>query len=800
MSSSAQRSTFFNVAVSSFGIGAVAVVLLVGCQGWLGGAAHRADKSSLSDGTATPPAWDTAHVRDVLAKPDGWSLRPTTVEPKQTGQASRRWRHPALEELLSEPDRLRPALPLVLADDNAVVRANAAIGLAWLGDASGKAELVAAVGSLPLAMPQRSAAAEALGALPAAECVEPLRELIDRYGDPSGEGRSRYRGALHVDLLTALARHVDAADDVRFVNALESFDAGAREAALRAWANGRSGTLADAVVVLASDEDSRVRAAAIDALARRRHPQAQRVLADGTRDLDLRVRLAAIAGLGRLGGDESVEVLQGLLDQRGEAIRAAAVSALVAAGAHRIVFDAATDKAWQVRAAAVDVLRNCPTPDGVRLARELLDDQSPEVQHRVLTAIASWPTEAAGSVLLAAMGKSGVKTRRMAAEQLAERWPAAAAFSDRASPEERAASLEELAARFQREFGHSDAGERATAVVEAPAPISPDELAQAQAAVAVLADAQAMSADRRRALDSLSALGPATVEALSVLGVDQQRHLPEVLFTDVLPQHDAVFAIIERLGAADVAVRRRAASELAERVVERPLGRLATARLAARVVHETDALVWRSLLAAVLGDPSEPAIRMAYTAIGDPSAEVRRRACENLAAQPGPRHAAVLLPAVADTNQAVAVAAIDALVAGGELNDTRPLRDILAAPNESLRAAAAAALVCFGDPAGFDALGRLAHSRDVAVRQQVAEAMGTLADRRFAPTLIRMLDDHLTVRRAALAALPQVVGHDVLQDNGQPPRNTTERIALWQKWLQKRDNQINIEPTIEESL
>ncbi len=61
-------------------------------------------------------------------------------------------------------------------------------------------------------------------------------------------------------------------------------------------------------------------------------------------------------------------------------------------------------------------------------------------------------------------------------------------------------------------------------------------------------------------------------------------------------------------------------------------------------------MVWQNVLTAVAAEGSEPAIRLAYTAIGHPAAEVRRRACEHLAAHPSPAHAEVLLPALQDAN------------------------------------------------------------------------------------------------------------------------------------------------------
>ncbi|MCX7424471.1 MAG: HEAT repeat domain-containing protein, partial [Planctomycetia bacterium] len=479
---------------------------------------------------------------------------------------------------------------------------------------------------------------------------------------------------------------------------------------------------------------------------------------------------------------------------RGEAIRAAAVSALAAAGADEPVFAAATDKAWQVRAAVANALPRWPNPRGVKLARALLDDQSMEVQRSVLVATDAWPLAQAGPVLLAALGKAPVMTRRIAIEKLAARWPEAQAFPEQGTPENRAAALADLTARFHRQFGDVEqaSGEGQAAPGDKPRPVAPEQLARAEAVLANLADPRLASADRRRALDSLAAMGPELVEALSILAVDRNQVLPEDVYTDVLPKQDPVFAALDRLRSADVIARRRAASELAERAGDHPPGRLALARLARLVAEEPDALVWRSVLAAVASDGSEPAIRLAYAAIGNPAPEVRRRACENLAARPSPRHVKVLLPALADPSQPVAGAAIAALVAGGQLDDTRPLRQLLATPNEPLRVEAAAALARFGDPSGVDALGQLAYSRDVAVRQQVAQAMGDLADPRFTPVLIRMLDDHLTVRRVALAALTKVTGHDAPHsDNQQPPRSTAEQIALWKDWFQRQDNSVD---------
>jgi hypothetical protein len=64
--------------------------------------------------------------------------------------------------------------------------------------------------------------------------------------------------------------------------------------------------------------------------------------------------------------------------------------------------------------------------------------------------------------------------------------------------------------------------------------------------------------------------------------------------------------------------------------------------------------------------------------------------------------------------------------------------------------------------------------------------MGEVGDPSFTPTLIRLLDGHLGVCRAALESLPKTVGRDVAETEGNPPENTAERIRRWKQWYQQQ--------------
>ncbi len=516
----------------------------------------------------------------------------------------------------------------------------------------------------------------------------------------------------------------DPPDDRRILKGLTSPDADARVEALRAWAETRAATLPPAVAESLRDPDPRVRTAALRAVARRRPAGVERFLAAALEDHDLPVRLAAIAALGQVGGAEAQAKLERLAADRGELVRAAVVSGLAAMDARQPVLHAKGDASWRVRLEVARALARYCDRDGEAAARDLLSDPSPAVQLQVLASVGNWPLERSGPLLLEGMSKAAYKTRQTAARQLAALWPPAAGFPVDGAPHEREKTLRQLEVRYREQF---------------------------RAASAAAAEAEARTAD------------------------PSGHSMPPELAAE-----------LQRLKSEDVTVRRRAADRLAQQARERPLGRAATTELASVAVRESDSLVWRGILATVSGDGSEPAARLAYAAIGHPSAEVRRAACEHLAAHPSPKHAQVLLPALEDPNVGVAGAAARALGAGGRLDDTEPLKRLLGSRNELVRVEAAAALARLGDPSGPAALERLAYSTDPAVRRHVALAMGQAADPTFVPTLVRLLDDQYAVRLAALESLPKVAGHEAAESRETAPRSVADQVVFWKTLLRTR--------------
>ncbi len=683
-----------------------------------------------------------------------------------------RWRYPDLDELLNRPEDRRPPFHEALSDADPIVTTNAAIALARLNDASGAAKLYEAAETPKLPLPMRCAAVEALGSLSGEEPKRLLDDLLDRYGEPpTRDSRRVYIPELHAELVAALGRHRKPPEDPRLLAALRSSSSEVRLEALRVWAGDEAAPLPDALIDLRMAGDFRLRIGVVEALAMRKHPDANRLLGEALRDHDLRVRVAAVKALGGLGDADAEAMLEELLGHHSVRLREAAVAALAALGAQEAVLKAVGDESWRVRAEVARALADFRSPEAAVAAETLLDDPSTEVHRELLTALAGWPVEQSGPVLLRAMAKESFLCRKTAHDQLAAAWPPAVSFPAEAPADRRRPVLQRLTEAFRDEFGVAEVPPVEPATDAHQPALAPEELQHVEQ---LLAEGDAKA---------LVAFGPRVIRALEVLAFERHRPIPEDVYHTVLPELQPEFALLARLETDEVLERRRAASELDALTETSPLGRLAVERLCRLVTPEPDSLVFQSALSAVAGDGSEAACRLAYAAVGHPAAEVRRRGCMHLAAHPDPKHAPVLLPVVEDESHSVVAAAVQALGACGQLPDASGLDELLRSGNESLRFEVAAALVQLDDPRGVAALERLAYSRDAAVRRGVAETMGELGDPAFTPTLIRLLDDRVSVMRAALAALPEVVGEDVAATPGGAPATTTERVRRWKAWF-----------------
>ncbi|MGD9127170.1 MAG: HEAT repeat domain-containing protein [Planctomycetia bacterium] len=766
-------------------------------------------------------------VEAILAKKGGWIGTPTPKRDKVPWN----WYHPQIEEILAWPKENDRAIRISLKKKNPISATNAAICLARLGDASGVSILLGAIRSPRLDMPLRAAAAEAFASLDSS--TQTVQKLIDEYGD----GGKAPSPTLYRELIRGLARHVDPAGDARFIKALQSKDAHVRHAAIEAWQKSQGTILPNELIYLASDQSERNRAAVMHALGTHDHPERMRYLDSGLKDMNYLVRVAAVESLGKIGSPTAVQRLQDARKSNSTIVRAAAARSLAQAGQFETALPLAKDESWQVRLAVAEVLPKNPSDRTLQIAGNLLHDRSIQVQQQTLEAIKTWPVAQSGPLLLDAIEHLSFQMRQDAITQLATLWEPAKNFPRHAPDDVRKRAILQFRAEFQKAFGITVANP--TTLVDynpsQPVAIDPELVSRAKRLIAKHNDPRCASADRYHLRQQIrNGLGPHPLAVLEYLVFEEHQDLPEEFYTTILPELDPTFDLLYQMQIEakpsvrnaqqkTLLTRRRAASKLIRMTADQKPSRLALDRLAEQMLQESDSLVWRSVLIALADNDGESMLQMVRIAIGHESAEIRRRACEWLAAHPSPDHFPLLKPVLSDPETAVKVAAVRAIVASGKLSDTEslqnmldgnqntdalaarlaqgnaampgnlnlkeiaPLKKLLGESNEELRTEVAYALAAFGDENGAQALKQLAQSRDANVRQKTAEMIGRLEDPRYTPLLINLLDDHLNVRRAALNALPKTVGHEVPAAGDRKPQTTAEIVARWKEWYANRN-------------
>ena len=645
-----------------------------------------------------------AEIERTLAGAE-WVIAPTAAKVDVTNASKPRshWRHAGLEAVLSRDDA-RARLRRALRSTDASIAATAAIGLAWLEDEQVLGRLNEAARDSSQKLSARGAAIEAIGWLDTPDADDVLAGLVEELGQFQGPARARYAPELHADLVRVLARRDAKLHAEAIETALASPAAPVRLEATRAFLNGDRAPpreLVDRVV----DDVASIRAAAIQALARAQHPEAQAAVQQGLNEYDLAVRLAAIEALGVLPAAENAAQLNELANSSVDVTRAAAVRALAHRGDAHAVIKAAGDESWRVRTAVAESLLQLSSAERFPVARALLGDASLEVQRRMVQALSKWPLDEAIPLLLAALEGKTAATRRQAAEQLQSVWPAAADLSPHASRETLAAEAARLREVWQRDYGAEVARRKESA----------------------------SSATSRPAVDPASA---------------------------------DVMAVIERLSAESVHSRRVAARELALKHADSQLSEAALLRLRELVELETDTLVWNDVLEFIGHDGRTVAADLAAMAASHPSGDVRRRACSYFGRHPGRRAVEVLLNSLADEDPSVIREAVRSLGQQQALTDFASLEAILTSTDGELRLEAAAAIARLGSPQGLPALLRLTHHADPAIRRRAAVALGeivsqqpsrhSMSDARrkeVIAELTRLLDDQGDVRRAAQASL-----------------------------------------------
>ncbi|HZZ72794.1 MAG TPA: HEAT repeat domain-containing protein [Pirellulales bacterium] len=708
---------------------AVALASLTGCQ-------FLSDRERDPAVPLAPPAaaanGPAAHPHDEPAAANEFADEHWIAAIPDKGTAAARgwrWRNLALEQwelkYADQQDQKRETLARAVRDKSSVVAANAAILLGRASDPQAMAPLLKAIEDPTLKQPLRRAAAEALGALPPKKGVLALHTALRAIERKIGLAQPAYNFDLNAELLTTLAELRTADEEPEFTRALEKSEPQARVVALERWAQPGETPLPAKALDLCQDADPRVRLAAVHALMARPSTFGEDPLLRASRDPKLEVKLAAIAALGKLHSDQARQALEQLLVRDGELVRAAAATALIEAGSPTAIFTAGADKSWRVRIAAAAGLATFQADYPLALVKKLLQDPSGDVERAAIAAIASWPLATAGPLWLAELDSSAYASRKAAAIQLAEQWPPAKDYSADAPAERRAARVIELRQKWGDQFG---------AAIGSPPSAAHREPAAAQ------------------------------IKA---------------------PELDSTLRqAISRLDSPDLAERREAVQQITQAAARQPLHDDVLAACVQKIIPSQDPTVWQAIFSALAEDRRPAVVDLACAGLSHPSADVRRRACEVLAAAGRAENAPALVASLSDAQIAVQIAAAKALGRIGTAREAKPLAELLSSSDRTVRVTAATSLLRLQPAEAAAALERLTYDRDERIRRQAAEAMGQSDNAEFVPTLIRLLDDRPSVQLAAVAGLDQLLGHDTLPPAEPDAASETadRRARRWKAW------------------
>ena len=164
---------------------AVLLPLAWGCQTMRLAALAPTTDARAKASESAPPAPTPTASSDKPSKPkdpadeevDGWNAW-AAVPPTDPAEGYR-WRHTGLEAVIARQPDERPDFASLLASENDIVAANAAISLSRLGDERGRELLVRTVRNPKLRVPLRAAAAEALAGFVDTPATAELGEFED---------------------------------------------------------------------------------------------------------------------------------------------------------------------------------------------------------------------------------------------------------------------------------------------------------------------------------------------------------------------------------------------------------------------------------------------------------------------------------------------------------------------------------------------------------------------------------------------------------------------------------------------
>jgi HEAT repeat protein len=546
------------------------------------------------------------------------------------------------------------------------------------------------------------------------------------------------------------------------------------------------------------DPDFQVRRTFIRWLGRARPEGAFELLKTQAESAELGLRQAALDSLGRLHTDAAHAELKSQSDRTRDALRAAAVHALASWGVEEIA-GFTHDRSQIVRIAVARELGHQATLDAAVLLTGLVVDSNVDVQLAAVEAVTPWSDDLAFPLLLHAMRDSSAKTRLAAFTHLSQRRKIEVDYRFDGPPNQRQAAVNAVAAAVGSSLSYMDQLLRREP--RAVSQVNAIRTAEIREHLAALIENAGDSAAAVSAHDWLRGIGPKDLPVVEAFLKEPTKTSPEAVYREVLPRISPIYAALIDLESADVAVRRRGATTLANRGQAASLTRPILLRLQERLYRETDDLVWRSAMVAIGSDSTDECAEIANLALHHQSAEVRLMGCKYLGRHGQPAHAVWLLDLIEDRDRSVKLAAIRALGNCGNqvaVRGVKPdaahrsspnLRSLLSSSDAAVRFAAAVSLCRLGIQEGMQELIRLSYHANPDTREQAVKEMGLSGQTRFVAHLITLgwTERNNQVRSAILESLEQLVPEENRpRALGETPAPDA-KIKCWVQWLQQRD-------------
>jgi HEAT repeat protein len=290
-----------------------------------------------------------------------------------------------------------PVLIKALKHRDPLVRNAAASALGYIGDQRAVKPLIEAMDDPELRKmrryPAASNAVSCFGKSATPQIAQAYRDAVP---------------AVRLKLLSMFEHRWDEQAMPMFLNALKTGPPSEKVLAIKLLRRFKSKEITDALIGALKDGAGEVRAAAAGSLGEKDAPRAFGILKKALRDTDARMRSAAALTLGRIGGKEATDALTGALKLQDAVVRAAAARALGGINDKSVLsalFETVSDDDEHVRASALGALVETGHKDIVPMLVRALEDPSLEVRKEAVRGLEKHGDERAFGPLAEMLGQ-----------------------------------------------------------------------------------------------------------------------------------------------------------------------------------------------------------------------------------------------------------------------------------------------------------------------------------------------------------------------------------------------------------